>query len=685
MNKYYFDFKDLNAMNAGERVVLNHTNILDYEIKKRQTGRLQFVIRAHRNEVFLEDFTERIKDIIKNLTDEQISLNDISVVVDNNLNYTYTNDEWKKIEDINQIFEKENISFGFDDVFNTFSIEQVRTANKKIESTANKLRDNNFSPYEKLMAAYLKVSSKKYVSEKDNEDPAMSRSVYGVLNSNNVVCIGYANWLKAIIDAVGDENIKVYPNFVQCAKDNNTFDDMHANVVVYVKDEKYGIDGYYYCDPTWDCAQEDDTSKKLSFFMLPLEDVKKLPIRIRGINVSLVGNTNSSMGAKPKRKLFNEKDPEAISFSEDGILPCPNFLADLLKRYPTLIKEIPNAYCNYVLQHKYNLKITDANNTIKILNDYVDLFNSNGVRYLTKMDLVDFRFVLEDSLRTKDFNKLKSVANSLIAKYSTKETNVKQTLNALYNKVDTYCNDEIERLKRLIELSKKTMMEIEQKTNPSKNEKRLLQITPIYIKKYNDKLLRQEKSAGFIDELKALFEDNPKLKDIYCGLNNFKQLDNRIISLLNNSQTSQEFVNSVKKSLMIEGEESVIECLVENANSISDNVAKEKSEMDYEVRNILNGKSGAEQIINGKYICEITNALVCKSIIKNSKPVEIAKTQCALKNIISKLHPNLTTAQVESETQKIISFSVNRSKSVFKPNAINTLFNENIIDEKIIK
>ena len=683
MNKYYCDFSNLNILTESGDIAIDDDFIMEYEDKMRQAKDLQFVIRATKSDMLQNGFTERVKAIIKKLNEESIPLKNISIVVDNNFHYTYTNSEWKIAEDINREFANENITFGFDDVFNTFSIEQVNVANKKIESTANKIKEKNLSPYEKLMAAYLKVASKKYLVENENEDPSMSRSVYGILNSDKIVCIGYASWLKAIIEATGDENIKVYPNFVKCSDDNETLDDMHGNTVVYVKDEKYGIDGYYYCDPTWDCTKKDDDARRLCYFMLPLEDINKLSsTHIRAINSKLINKEKKFTRDKSERKLFHEKDPAHISFSEDGILPCSEFLSDLLKNSPELIDEIPKAYCDAVLKNQINPDLARYNNTVRALEYYVNIFKSANVTYLTKHDLVDFSRTLYDSISTNNYANFKKLSIELIEKYSKTDTEQKQIIDELYENIKTYHNDEIVRLKKLIDIAQKTVSRIELEQNPSKNDKKILEATQPMIKKCEKKLAKHEKTANYVDELKKLFKESPNLAKVYAQLNSFKNLDQRFISILNNSQTPAEFTDSVVKTLTREGEESVFDCLNEYINTVNNRIAEEKTKDLKRVKRILDGENCYDQIIDGSYSCAITNSLILKAMLKTSKPVELAKTRSALKLVLHTFNPNLTKPQIEEEVNSIVSFNAKESKSLFEPNASNAFYDDKIINEK---
>ncbi len=155
----------------------------------------------------------------------------------------------------------------------------------------------NMSPFEKYIYAYDIVKRfKKYNKpKKDNKNidnlpsevyiniKSSSRDLYQILDNDYIVCVGFANFLGDLLTKLGIDNIGL-PVFVDVSSTKATKqidiskdewkkltpeekhrlitkqqsyipkDDFsgHRRLMVHIKDEKYGIDGIYYSDPTWD-------------------------------------------------------------------------------------------------------------------------------------------------------------------------------------------------------------------------------------------------------------------------------------------------------------------------------------------------------------------------------------------------------------------------------------------------
>ncbi len=126
----------------------------------------------------------------------------------------------------------------------------------------------NLSPLEKYLYAYNVV--KKYKEYKENEDNKDdSRHLYELLDNEYMVCVGYSELLYDLLTKLGIESQRYSaPVEVGFDKVSNeeiiTPDDVvpemggHARLEVNLIDPKYGIDGYYLADPTWDNVMDKD-------------------------------------------------------------------------------------------------------------------------------------------------------------------------------------------------------------------------------------------------------------------------------------------------------------------------------------------------------------------------------------------------------------------------------------------
>lgn len=147
----------------------------------------------------------------------------------------------------------------------------------------------NMSPFEKYIYAY--DITKKFKKYKENKkDKMKARRVYDILNNNYMVCVGYSEFLGDLLEKLGIENIEfsvevgLQPYKAQAQLKNKYGDkwkDMdkqekyelieeqknfipdswggHSRRLVHIVDEKYGINGLYFADPTWDNDLENDS------------------------------------------------------------------------------------------------------------------------------------------------------------------------------------------------------------------------------------------------------------------------------------------------------------------------------------------------------------------------------------------------------------------------------------------
>lgn len=398
---------------ADSNVNLNEA-IKDYLKKKAQNDDLKFVVLVD-EKIFLDDKNIKYKNIISNLNERGIIAEDIVVSVDTK-RHSFTQQEWKRFKEISDYFKKNDVYFGFEDMDETWSFEKVEHANSRISKTAQKLKDSTLSPYEKLLFAYMKVASRKYISESEGDHYSSSRSVYGALNSREIVCVGYSEFLKAIMNEVGDENIKVYKNSVSLSKDGKYAEVYHANLIVYLKDEKYGIDGYYYMDPTWDSATNKSKIPNLSYFLIPLPNIKNMKSIIK--DRSLPFKPNKVRKIKKSYSVFNRKKAtKSISFNRDSLKLNSEIVADFLKN-PKLFEALKEKYIKYQLSD-YNVDINDVRKNIDFIKKAKEIVQDYGVQYIYSGDYKsEFEFskiieeyaVYQDSLRQK-YAKCRSADN----------------------------------------------------------------------------------------------------------------------------------------------------------------------------------------------------------------------------------------------------------------------------------
>ncbi len=128
-----------------------------------------------------------------------------------------------------------------------------------IKSQTEFIKSLNLSPMETIMFTYDLVRNRVYNHENEDEAYSKSRDLKDVLSGDKIVCAGYANLFHTYLEYLGIDS-----RIVRLERlDEKTG---HARNVIYVKDDKYKIDGVYYFDPTWDSkTKEDDNSYLLTY------------------------------------------------------------------------------------------------------------------------------------------------------------------------------------------------------------------------------------------------------------------------------------------------------------------------------------------------------------------------------------------------------------------------------------
>lgn len=126
----------------------------------------------------------------------------------------------------------------------------------------------NLSPFEKYI--YIYNVTKKYKKYQENdEDRTKARNLYEILTNEYMVCVGFSNMLGDLLNKQNIENcelsVTIDISYDKIRSDEETFGETipvekgyHARRYVHIKDEKYGIDGFYIADPTWDNDLEND-------------------------------------------------------------------------------------------------------------------------------------------------------------------------------------------------------------------------------------------------------------------------------------------------------------------------------------------------------------------------------------------------------------------------------------------
>lgn len=317
--KYYHYDKDRNNI---EKSVNEFMNI------KRKTKEATFVYLFNENDLLDEEIEERVNHVIKYLKQNKIS--NFTVSFQHELSDKFTNKE--SLSKLIKLSEKlPDIHLGIEDSDTTWTIPEIMNANNQIDEIADEIKQKDLSPLEALMYAYFKCTNRRSKEANDDEPLSFSRTIYGVLNSDKIVCVGYCEILREIMHRLNYKNIELFQNNVACVIPNEEFS-KHRTLITYIKDEKYNLDGYYYLDPTWDRNRTEHQEFRLNHFLIPLQEVQNikefwiesLPIAFDGIRYITDDDELTKIVNRPEKNV-------EISVYRDGAKVSEEFVKSLLK------------------------------------------------------------------------------------------------------------------------------------------------------------------------------------------------------------------------------------------------------------------------------------------------------------------------------------------------------------------
>lgn len=162
----------------------------------------------------------------------------------------------------------------------TSSLSEAIEAYGKMDEFVDKINKRNLSPFEKFLLVHDYAANRIYKDAGYSyADMARCRDFVKVMTNDTIVCVGYANILKEFCTRLGIECM-----YIDGAPNKSNPDDQlcppplgHAANIVHIVDNKYGIDGYYFCDSCWDSkTQEDEKTRKYFYSALPIQDIDKI-------------------------------------------------------------------------------------------------------------------------------------------------------------------------------------------------------------------------------------------------------------------------------------------------------------------------------------------------------------------------------------------------------------------------
>lgn len=168
-----------------------------------------------------------------------------------------------------------------------WTIQEVMIANSEIDGIVDYIKEQKLTQFETVAFIHQYISSL-YQYKEDEMNPSAPRSIVGVLNSDKIVCVGYAYLTKAIIDKLNmpglacstfisrlstkdksNENITPMTG-IEIYDDNS----LHMQNLIKINDPHYNVQGSYISDVCGDSKTEETPGGKgFSNMMFPVEDL----------------------------------------------------------------------------------------------------------------------------------------------------------------------------------------------------------------------------------------------------------------------------------------------------------------------------------------------------------------------------------------------------------------------------
>lgn len=217
---------------------------------------------------------DRIVDVAEKTT--RVGFKPHVTVFNNNLEFTV--DELYEFIDCEEQLKKGGVELYFDDASNLYTVDETLMAFEKMKKVVNEINAQGTSPFEKLLLIYQYVTG--FVYRENEQQKANARELISILNSDDIVCVGYAKLIEYMCDAVG---IKCIRGRSDLFDKEDYYVGSHQTNLIYIEDEKYGIKGYFHLDACFDSIKEENNAEDMcmnyNFCLIPLIDIEHMPKR----------------------------------------------------------------------------------------------------------------------------------------------------------------------------------------------------------------------------------------------------------------------------------------------------------------------------------------------------------------------------------------------------------------------
>lgn len=248
--------------------------------------------------------------------------------------------------------EYPNLKINFKNSDDNISYKEFHAMYNKLNEIVEFINHYNLSPLEKVLLVYDIVKANEYKMEDKGENYGVSRNLNEIINNDKIVCVGFANLIDFLL-----KNLDIKSNTIILGY--KTSERQHKRNYIYLKDDKYNIDGVFFLDSTWDSKKDDKYLDNYVFFLKPLNFFKLF--------------RNDEYVVSPTKFKFLEKTKdELVSYinklNEFSKLELSLILSQLIREYNPnvdIMMNLNNKSSNEILeiaiqiQKKYNKRISE--------------------------------------------------------------------------------------------------------------------------------------------------------------------------------------------------------------------------------------------------------------------------------------------------------------------------------------
>ena len=267
----------------------------EYLEKTKYDFEHNFTIALDTEEITRENI-EAIKQHIVSAKEQGLNVNvgiDSSVLKknDSGIDYMYNKEQIQLLLDLDNFLKDNQLPSlvlselkrlsSVDDFKKAWTLDKVIEANNKIDTIAQHIVDNNFTPFEAMI--FIHKWATKFVYNYSHSGLESSRVLPSILTTDKIVCAGYATLVKALVDKVNIPGLEC--DLVGCSIIKKNKISGHCHNLVHIKDDKYDVDGFYIEDACQDSRRKDSNyARGFGSCLYPVKDVMHFAGKVRYFN-----------------------------------------------------------------------------------------------------------------------------------------------------------------------------------------------------------------------------------------------------------------------------------------------------------------------------------------------------------------------------------------------------------------